>query len=96
MGGGSLRDGMPNDARNEDSGQFTSKYSDETFLDALGELGATGTPELATEVGCDYDTALRRLSALAERGVIDRRRFAGSILWSRPDATAPADEEASA
>jgi hypothetical protein len=76
---------MPNDTRNDTSGQFAPKYGDEAFFDALRELEETGTREVAGEVGCDYDTARVRLQALAERDIIHHREVSNVSLWSLPE-----------
>lgn len=74
--------GMPNDARNADTGQFAPKYEDEEFIDAVGALKEATTREVADRVGADHDTARRRLNALADEGRVDRRRIAATIVWS--------------
>lgn len=79
------RANMPNDERNDVSGQFVAKYRDEVFTDALREHGETGTREIAREVGCDYDTARLRLQRLAERGTIQKRQVSGVTLYSLPE-----------
>lgn len=72
-----------NDERNDESGQFTQKYTDEMFLAAVDEQAPlAGTADIAAEVGCTHDTALKRLEELAEQGYINRCRVAGAILWS--------------
>lgn len=76
---------MPNDETDPETGRFVSKYPDEAFLGALDELGATGTGEIAREVGCNRETARVRLADLAESGVLDRRRVGNTILWSVSD-----------
>ena len=84
----SQRGVMPNDARNEESGQFVPKYPDEAFLNAVRELGEATTSEVAAAVGADHDTARRRLHALVDDGQIRRRKIAATIVWS------PAEVEA--
>lgn len=87
---------MPNDQRESESGQFASKYPDETFLSALNDLGEAGTRDVAEHVGCDRDTARRRLTALAESSDANRRKIAGAILWSRTGESADDGTEARA
>jgi hypothetical protein len=77
---------MPNDARNDTSGRFVSKYPKEAFLDALRGANETGTREIAREVGCDYDTARLRLYNLAEQGTIQKRQVSSVTLWSLQEA----------
>jgi nucleotide-binding universal stress UspA family protein len=59
-------------------------------VDARTEV-TQGTPYQAInayveeEVGCDYDTARRRLRRLAERGEVDRRQVSSLTLWTVSD-----------
>lgn len=76
---------MPNDERNDASGQFVAKYRDEAFTEALRKQGETGTREVAHTVGCDYDTARLRLRQLAEDGTVQRRQVSGVTLYSLPE-----------
>ena len=76
---------MPNDARDEDTGQFTENYPATAFTDALDGVGTATTAEVADMVGCDRDTAYRRLRTLADAGNVERREVGNSLLWSIPD-----------
>ena len=74
---------MPHDERNEDSGKFTPKYQDSEFTDAVADLSDhPTTSDVAREVGCDHDTARRRLNRLADDGRVDRTMIAATIVWS--------------
>jgi GTP-sensing pleiotropic transcriptional regulator CodY len=67
----------------DDSGKYTTSYSDEAFLTAVGDLGpAVGTQAVADEVGCDRDTAYRRLSTLEENGALTSRKVGMARLWT--------------
>lgn len=85
---------MPNDVRNDESGQFVPKYADADFLAAVDTFDEATTREVAEHVGADHDTARRRLNALADKGRVGRRRIAATILWS--DATADTEDETEA
>ena len=75
-----------NDERDEDSGKFASKYSDQDFLDAVAALGGSaGTSEVADEVGCPRRTAYNRLDKLRERGELATRDIGPSLLWELDD-----------
>ena len=98
-----IRTSMPdcrrNEKRDDQSGQYASNYDDEVFLDALATLGETGAREVSEEVGCDYDTARRRLRRLAEQGEVDRRQVSSLTLWTVADggrSERDSGEEASA
>jgi predicted transcriptional regulator len=82
------RTSMPNDVTDPETGRFVSKYPDEAFVDALRQLGETGTGEIARKVGCNRETARVRLADLAADGVLDRRRVGNTILWSPSEAEA--------
>jgi predicted transcriptional regulator len=88
MAGEIERTSMPNDVTDPETGRFVSKYPDEAFVDALRELGETGTGEIAREVGCNRETARVRLTDLGERGVLDRRRVGNTTLWSPSEVEA--------
>ena len=88
-----------NEKRDDQSGRYASNYDDEVFIDALATLGETGAREVSEEVGCDYDTARRRLRRLAERGEVDRRQVSSLTLWTVSDGARSergSGEEASA
>ena len=57
-------------------------YLTTAFLDALRELGgATGTTDVADEVGYPHRTAYHRLLNLRDNGQINSRRVGGAMLW---------------
>lgn len=73
---------MPNDERDETTGEFREKYRRETFLEAIEKRGgAAGTQEVADEVGCPYNTAYSKLRALESEGRITSRKVANARLW---------------
>ena len=69
--------------RDDESGQYTKTYSQEEFLEALERLGPeAGTQEIADEVGCNRDTAYRRLRNLEEENEVESRKIGMVRLWS--------------
>ena len=74
---------VPND-RDEDSGKFREQYPTESFLKAVDELNMATTSKVAESVGCSYDLAYRRLTALAEEGQVVKSEVGGSLVWSEP------------
>jgi len=68
--------------RDDNSGKFTQKYSREAFLRAVDTIENATTKKVATEVGCSYDLAYRRLNELADEGEIDRIEIGSSFVWS--------------
>ena len=80
------REGMPNDARNGASGQFIEKYPREMFLRAIAEADpVAGTGEIAAVVGCEHDTAYKRLHRFLDEGVVRKRKVGNMLLWSLTD-----------
>lgn len=78
---------MPGKDRDEDSGEYVTSYSDEAFLQAVDTLGPdAGTQAITDEVGCDRDTAYRRLRALEADGKLESRKVGMARLWSLPDS----------
>lgn len=85
---------VPNDTHDE-SGRFTSKYDDETFLDALDDLGGTaGTADIADAVGCPQRTAYHRLDRLADEGAVRKQKIGGTVAWLSVDDRDGAPQEA--
>lgn len=73
-------------ADRDDSGAFVETYPEDAFIDALRELGGSGsTQEVADAVGCAYRTSHAKLTDLAEAGDVDRRRVGQAYLWMLED-----------
>ena len=72
---------MPID-RDDESGRFQEQYSTETFLNAVKKLDVATTSNVAGHVGCSYDLAYRRLTALAEEGEVEKTDIGGSFIWT--------------
>lgn len=72
---------MPTD-RDDESGRFREQYSAETFLNAVEKLSVATTSKVAEHVGCSYDLAYRRLTALAEEGEVEKTDVGGSFIWT--------------
>lgn len=69
--------------RDRESGQYTETYPRDDFLTALEERGPdVGTQEIADIVGCNRDTAYRRLRDLEEENEIESRKIGMVRLWS--------------
>lgn len=77
---------MPNDERDEETGEFREKYPEEAFIEAIkGKGGAAGTQEVADAVDCPYDTAYSKLRILEETGYVSSRKVANARLWRVAD-----------
>ena len=77
---------VPNDKKDEQTGRFERKYTDEAFLDAVDGLGPlAASSDIAERVGCNHITANERLRGLAEEGRVEGERRAGAVLWSLAD-----------
>jgi Mn-dependent DtxR family transcriptional regulator len=70
-----------NDERNNDTGQFTEKYQEEDFIEALRSLGTAGTVDVAQEVGAPRRSAYNKLEALAESGRVNTRKIGAVRVW---------------
>jgi len=69
--------------RDEKTGKYTGKYSNEDFLDGIrSKSGMAGTGEIADEVGCAHDTAYKRLQEMEEQGLVSSRKVGNTLLWS--------------
>jgi response regulator of citrate/malate metabolism len=73
--------------RDDDSGEFTEKVSDDdilAFFDA-GQRPFHGAVEVAEEFGITQVTAHRRLEALADVGEVEKVEIGDRIvIWWRP------------
>ena len=67
--------------RDENSGKFTEEYPLQEFLEALTELGSSGTTDIADHVGCDRRTAYLKLKSLEEKDEIRSQKVGNSLLW---------------
>ncbi|NLV10254.1 HTH domain-containing protein [Halomicrobium mukohataei] len=73
---------MPGKDRDEESGKYTTSYTDSDFVDAIRRLdGMAGTSEIADEVGCTRRTAYTRLKSLAEKGDLESLEVGNSLVW---------------
>ena len=74
--------------RDDESGQYTETYPREDFLTALEEHGPdVGTQEIANQVGCNRDTAYRRLRRLEKQDLVKSRKIGMVRLWSAGSET---------
>jgi len=82
MGSGWEREGVPGRDRDADSGEYTTTYPDEAFLEAIRKRdGLAGTAEVAEEVGCTRRTAYTRLKAIEGNGDVAGRQVGNSLVW---------------
>lgn len=73
--------GVVNDERNSDTGQFSAKYREEDFIEALRSLGTAGTVDVAEEVGAPRRSAYNKLESLAESGLVNTRKIGAVRVW---------------
>ena len=74
---------MPGKDREEESGRYTTSYTDSEFIEALQHLeGMAGTSDIAEEIGCTQRTAYTRLKSLEDQNMIESRKVGSSLLWS--------------
>ena len=79
-------DTMAGKDRDDESGKYTTTYSDSDFLDAINNLdGMASTSDVAEKVGCTHRTAYSRLNSLEEKKKVTTRRIGNSIMWMLSD-----------
>ena len=71
--------------RDEKSGKFTEEYPRQEFLEALTELGPSGTTDISDYVGCDRRTAYLKLKSLEEEGKVRGKKIGSSLLWEQTE-----------
>lgn len=65
-----------------DGGKFATGYTDGEFLEAVYETeGLAGTSDVANAVGCSYETAIKRLTELADDGMLGTQKVANARVW---------------
>lgn len=67
--------------RDERSGKFTEEYPPQEFLEALTDLGPSGTTDISDYIGCNRRTAYLKLKSLEEDGEVRSRKVGNSLLW---------------
>ena len=77
---------MPERDRDEDTGQYTSDYTPDDFLDALHRAGgAADTSTVAEEANAGYDVTYKYLRQLEDEGRVTADRVANARLWRLVD-----------
>jgi hypothetical protein len=71
------------DERDTSTGQYNEQYSRDAFLTAITTTDPPTTSNIADTVGCSYDLAYRRLTALADTDEITKTDVGGTFLWQR-------------
>ncbi|WP_122090366.1 helix-turn-helix domain-containing protein [Halalkalicoccus subterraneus] len=74
---------MRNDKRDEETGRFGEKFTDEEFINAVESGDLPTTSDVATAVDCNYRTAYGRLGDLEDAGVITSRKVGNSLVWTK-------------
>ena len=72
---------MTNPERDPESGKLTEQYSDEEFVEAVGEHEPASTTEVAETVGCSRRNANVRLDKLEEAGEVQSKMAGNSLIW---------------
>jgi len=67
--------------RDEESGKFTEEYPPQEFIQALDEIGPSGTTEISDHIGCDRRTAYLKLKSLEEEGEVSSTKVGNSLFW---------------
>lgn len=76
---------MPNKERDETSGRFRQRFTDEEFLEAVRNGDLPTTNDVAEAVGCKYRTAYGRLGDLEDDGRVTSRKIGSSLIWIEND-----------
>lgn len=74
--------------RDDETGRFTQEFPAELFVEALRDDDLekpAATSEVAAHVGCDHDTAYKKLRALEEVGRVSTRKAGNTRIWSVVD-----------
>jgi DNA-binding IclR family transcriptional regulator len=71
--------------RDEESGKFSEEYPAREFLEALDELGPSGTTDVSDYIGCDRRTAYLKLKSLEQEGDVRSTKVGNSLLWELRD-----------
>lgn len=75
--------------RDTDTGQYVAEYPDSKFITAIRDLDRdAGTQAIADAVGCQYDTAYKKLTRLEKREQVKSRKIGSARLWEVADTDA--------
>lgn len=70
------------DREREGSGEFLPDVGDEELIAAVEKHDPAATSEVAAEVNLSRQAADYRLRQLAERGEVNKKKIAASLVWS--------------
>lgn len=74
---------VPGADRDRETGEFTDKYPEDAFLDAVRDHdGLPTTPSVADAVGCNRRTAYNRLTDLESRGDVASQEAGRTLVWT--------------
>ena len=69
--------------RDEESGKWQSRFTDEDVLQVVRDTDGFATSgDVRTELSCSYDTARRRLNDLVDSGELETMTVAGTNVYS--------------
>lgn len=69
--------------RSDETGRYTDTYLREAFIEAITAEGRhAGTGEIAERVGCDHDTAYKKMLSMEQDGSVESRNVGNTLLWS--------------
>jgi hypothetical protein len=74
--------GMPGAERDDQTGQFATTYPDSAAVDAIADAGgAATTQEVADALGCNRETAYKKLVRLEDSSRVGSRKVGNARLW---------------
>lgn len=76
---------MADKKRDEDTGQYQTKFSDKDFIEAVESIESATTQKICDEVGCAYRTGHGRLTHLEEEGTIKGQKIGQTLIWTVKD-----------
>ena len=77
----------------DEQGRLVEQYPPQDFLEAIKDLGGiAGTGEIYRHVGCDHRTAYKKLSDLADEGILTKRNAGNTMLWSLAETVDDTDQ----
>jgi len=75
------RRGCMDDRERDESGRYTSIYSDEEILQAVAKHEPAGTSDVAEELGIARQGADYRLRNLKSEGRVSKKKVGNSLVW---------------
>lgn len=72
--------------RDEETGRYSESYNQEDFISAILEAdGMMSTGDIARTIGCNHDTAYKRLQRMEIENIVKSEKIGNTLVWRIPE-----------